>query len=353
MTPALDVRLFWFSFWTYLAAFSFSSCTRRCANADSGMATVVFLAAFALQTAGLAARWIMTTHPPLSTMYEYALTMSWAVALSFFVVMARLRRMVLGVIVSPVLLLVLVIASLLPKEASKQLMPALQSYWFYIHVTLAACAEGAFIVAAGAGIVYLFRRKKPARRIFFPRATCSRRSSPARFASAIRSSRSAPCSPGRYGRSTRGAGSGAGIPRRRARSSYGSTTPCCCTRTCAGPGAGNARRHVDHRSRDRDPFVPRKSLLRRHARLRLTRVLPPILPRACSRARRAARHAGTPSASPAHGAGADIPANEPIGALLLGSERKCPAPSPPPAQDYLIRRIFRSRRILPARATAK
>jgi cytochrome c-type biogenesis protein CcsB len=131
-------------------------------------ATVVFLAAFALQTAGLAARWIMTTHPPLSTMYEYALTMSWAVALSFCVVMARLRRMVLGVIVSPVLVLVLVIASLLPKEASKQLMPALQSYWFYIHVTLAACAEGAFIVAAGAGIVYLFRSKKTGEKEFLP-----------------------------------------------------------------------------------------------------------------------------------------------------------------------------------------
>jgi cytochrome c-type biogenesis protein CcsB len=38
-------------------------------------------------------------------------------------------------------------------------MPALQSYWFYIHVTLAALAEGAFIVAAGAGIIYLIRRK--------------------------------------------------------------------------------------------------------------------------------------------------------------------------------------------------
>ena len=33
---------------------------------------------------------------------------------------------------------------------------------------------------------------------------------------------------------------------------------------------------------------------------------------------------GTPSPPPANGAGADIPANEPIGALRLGSERECP-----------------------------
>jgi cytochrome c-type biogenesis protein CcsB len=91
-------------------------------------------------------------------MYEYAVAMSWAVALSFIIVMIRFRRMVLGIVVSPVLILVLVIASLLPKEASKQLMPALQSYWFYIHVSLAALAEGAFIVGAGAGVIYLIRR---------------------------------------------------------------------------------------------------------------------------------------------------------------------------------------------------
>ena len=48
-----------------------------------------------------------------------------------------------------------------------------------------------------------------------------------------------------------------------------------------------------------------------------TRVLPPITPRAGSLALRAARHAGTPSASPATSTGADIPANEPIGALRL------------------------------------
>jgi len=160
MTSILDERLFWLSFWFYLAAFILFTVYASVRRRGLGLsATTAFLAAFALQTAGLIARWSETTHPPLSTMYEYALTMSWAVALSFCIVMARFRRMVFGVIVSPVLVAVLVIASLLPKEASKQLMPALQSYWFYIHVTLAACAEGAFIVAAGAGIVFLFRRR--------------------------------------------------------------------------------------------------------------------------------------------------------------------------------------------------
>jgi cytochrome c-type biogenesis protein CcsB len=160
MTGTVDSYCFQLSFWLYLAAFVFFSVYAGMKKQGMGIAaTALFLGAFALHTVGLSARWVITTHPPFSTMYEYALTMSWAVALSFVVIVARYRRMALGVVVSPVLLLVLVMASLLPKQASQQLMPALQSYWFYIHVTLAAVAEGAFIVAAGAGMVYLLRRR--------------------------------------------------------------------------------------------------------------------------------------------------------------------------------------------------
>jgi cytochrome c-type biogenesis protein CcsB len=160
MTSALDARFFWYSFWMYLAAFVLYSVYAAVRRRGAGLtATIAFVAAFAFHTAGLAARWVIMMHPPFSTMYEYAIAMSWAAALSFIIIMARFRRMALGVIVSPVLVLVLVIASLLPKTASRQLMPALQSYWFYIHVTLAACAEGAFVVAAGASIAYLIRRE--------------------------------------------------------------------------------------------------------------------------------------------------------------------------------------------------
>jgi cytochrome c-type biogenesis protein CcsB len=161
MGITFDTTLFWISFWLYLAAFVLFTIFAAARTRGLGVtATVLFLGAFALHTAGLAVRWIITTHPPFSTMYEYALTMSWAVALGFIFIIAKFRRLILGVAVSPVLVIVMVIASLLPKEASKQLMPALQSYWFYIHVTLAAVAEGAFIVAAGAGIAYLVRRRR-------------------------------------------------------------------------------------------------------------------------------------------------------------------------------------------------
>ncbi len=156
----LDTTLFWLAFWMYLVSFVFFSAFVAFKRRFIAIAaTVLFLGAFIGHTGGLAARWAATGHPPFSTMYEYAVTMSWAIALAFILLTARFRRPALGVVVSPVLIIVLVIASLLPNEASKQLMPALQSYWFYIHVSLAALAEGAFIVAAGAGAVLLVRRK--------------------------------------------------------------------------------------------------------------------------------------------------------------------------------------------------
>jgi cytochrome c-type biogenesis protein CcsB len=158
MTVSLDVSLFWISFWGFLAAFVLFTLYAALGPKELGRAaTVLFLAAFAVLTAGLAARWVISTHAPFSTMYEYALTMSWVVALSYIFILVRFRRMVLGVVVAPILVMVLVIASLLPKDISRQLMPALQSYWFYIHVTLAAIAEGAFLVAAGAGLLHLLK----------------------------------------------------------------------------------------------------------------------------------------------------------------------------------------------------
>ncbi len=158
MEGTIDIDLFWWSFWLYLGSFVlftlFASLGKRRLGS---VAVVTFAVALLLHTAGLASRWIISTHPPFSTMYEYALTVSWVIGAAFIVILARFGRVVLGVVISPILIVVLVMASLLPKEITKQLMPALQSYWFYIHVTLAAVSEGAFLVAAGAAILYLVR----------------------------------------------------------------------------------------------------------------------------------------------------------------------------------------------------
>lgn len=156
MAGTVDIQLFWWGFWFYLGSFVVFTLYSAFKERRLGVIAVAcFVIALALHTVGLVARWIISTHPPFSTMYEYALTTSWIIGVAFVAILMRFRRMVLGVVISPVLVVVLVMASLLPKEIAKQLMPALQSYWFYIHVSLAALSEGAFLVAAGGGILYL------------------------------------------------------------------------------------------------------------------------------------------------------------------------------------------------------
>jgi cytochrome c-type biogenesis protein CcsB len=158
LISTIDIKLFYISFGAYLVSFIFFAIHAASGNRKAGnLAAVVFALGVAFNTAGLAARWWITTHPPFATMYEYSVTMAWVIALSFVIFLARYRRMSIGVFVSPVLIVVMVIAAMLPKNASQQLMPALQSYWFYIHVSLAAASEGAFLVAAGAGVMYLIR----------------------------------------------------------------------------------------------------------------------------------------------------------------------------------------------------
>lgn len=149
------------AFWIYLVSFVlfslFGSLKRR---SIGSLAMVIFSAAICCHSVSVATRWAFTGHPPLATMFEFAVTMSLASAVICLVAILRYRRTELGVPLSALLVAILGASSLLPSEPSESLMPALQSYWFYIHVTLAALAEGAFIVATAAAVLYLFALRK-------------------------------------------------------------------------------------------------------------------------------------------------------------------------------------------------
>ncbi|MCD6379238.1 cytochrome c biogenesis protein CcsA [bacterium] len=161
MNAALDVSLFWIAFWIYLVSFLVFVVFFAVRNKLPGrIAVIIFFAALVFHTAGIITRYRLLGHIPLATMFEYSLFLSWVIAVSFIVIISRFGSMISGVVISPVVIIVMVIASFLPKEGAKQLMPALQSYWFYIHITLAALAEGAFLVATGASLFYLFRSLK-------------------------------------------------------------------------------------------------------------------------------------------------------------------------------------------------
>ncbi|TKJ37288.1 hypothetical protein CEE37_14280 [candidate division LCP-89 bacterium B3_LCP] len=112
------------------------------------------------QTVAIIVRWATSEHVPLSNMYEYMSLMSWMAVLILLLLIWRYKRPLMGSFISPLVFMLMVTASMLPKQVSQMLMPALQSYWITIHVTLAALGSGAFAVACAVSFIYLMKVHK-------------------------------------------------------------------------------------------------------------------------------------------------------------------------------------------------
>ena len=114
--------------------------------------------AFALHFAGVLCRGLAAHRVPWANMYEFscaaALAMSFAY-LTLLVLRKKVRWM--GLPVTAIVLLTLGIAYTLLYTDAEELVPALHSYWLYIHVTAAVISTGAFGVATVATILYLVK----------------------------------------------------------------------------------------------------------------------------------------------------------------------------------------------------
>ncbi len=171
MSPSLDVQLFWFAFWAYLVGWlSFTIWLAARKSFWTTFGSICFVAGFIPQTIAFFLRWNYTGHFPMANMYEYMAVMSWMAVLSFGFLTWRYRNWIISALISPVVIMLMVAASLLPKDPSQQLMPALRSSWMIIHVSLASIGAGAFAVAAAVSFVYLLavRSEEESKQMFRP-----------------------------------------------------------------------------------------------------------------------------------------------------------------------------------------
>jgi ABC-type transport system involved in cytochrome c biogenesis permease subunit len=114
----------------------------------------VAIFAVAVQLAGFLARWIGGGHAPVSNMFEYMSFWAWAIMLAFVVISAFYHFPILGAFAAPTALAVLGYANVFP-DVNMSLIPALKSYWLYIHVTTAALGEGVLTIAFAAALMHL------------------------------------------------------------------------------------------------------------------------------------------------------------------------------------------------------
>ena len=107
--------------------------------------------------AGVVMRGIAASRVPWANMYEFSISGAF-VLVAIFLAFYRLRDIrIIAAFVNGFVLLILGAATTYFYVQVKTLMPALQSYWLVIHVTVAVLATAFFNIAAALSVAYLLR----------------------------------------------------------------------------------------------------------------------------------------------------------------------------------------------------
>ena len=117
---------------------------------------------FLLHTTAIVVRWASSGHAPLSNIYEMVLMFSWGVVALHELAEWRFKLSFLGAITVPIAALSLILMQVLPSEI-RPLVPALQSTWLQIHVTLAMLSYAGFTLSFAVALLYLIKDGATAR----------------------------------------------------------------------------------------------------------------------------------------------------------------------------------------------
>lgn len=110
-------------------------------------------------------RYYYAGYPPLSNLFESLLGLIFALLAIYLFIEWRMKPKYFGAAAAPLAFLLIGFASILPARLkdAHPLMPALQSYWLKIHVSLMLISYAAFFLSFGAAVVYLilhYRNKR-------------------------------------------------------------------------------------------------------------------------------------------------------------------------------------------------
>ena len=109
-------------------------------------------------TGAVAHRWYTAGHPPFASIYEMLLSFVWTLAALTLVAEKKYGVKVIGTITMPVAIVGVVLMQLLPSEV-RPLVPALQSTWLHVHVTLAMLAYAACALSFALAMMFLIQDK--------------------------------------------------------------------------------------------------------------------------------------------------------------------------------------------------
>ncbi len=109
-------------------------------------------------TGAVAHRWYEAGHPPFASIYEMLLSFVWTLAALTLIAEKRYGVKVIGTVTMPVAIVGVVLMELLPSEV-RPLVPALQSTWLHVHVTLAMLAYAGCALSFALAMMFLIQDK--------------------------------------------------------------------------------------------------------------------------------------------------------------------------------------------------
>ena len=162
-TPGAPVVLFTESNLLYVALILFSGATALyigfgVTGVDRyvKVASIVTALGFIATTAAAGHRWYAAGHPPFASIYEMLLSFVWTVAGLTLVAERKFKVKIIGTITMPIAVVGVVLMQLLPNDV-RPLVPALQSTWLHIHVTLAMLSYAACALSFALSMMFLIQ----------------------------------------------------------------------------------------------------------------------------------------------------------------------------------------------------
>ncbi len=161
MTEGLYQNLFWYTFIFYLGAFIVFAMFFSLKKAIlKNIGTYLLVIGLLFQTSGFIVKWSLVGQIRFQSMFEFLMLISWTGVLLILYGIIKYKSPILGVVITPIIVMLNAAAALLDKSPAENLMPALQSNWLTIHVALAAIGSGAFVIAGAVSLFYLLSNHK-------------------------------------------------------------------------------------------------------------------------------------------------------------------------------------------------
>jgi cytochrome c-type biogenesis protein CcsB len=119
-----------------------------------------------IHTMALILRTLESGHAPFTNMYESLSFLAWSSILAYIIIELKYKIKRAGPYFLLIVIALMALASspLMPKEATP-LVPALQSYWLWLHVSVTLLGEAFFAIAFITSIMYLVADSKKRKRI--------------------------------------------------------------------------------------------------------------------------------------------------------------------------------------------